>query len=154
MTRPAHRLSLISFAAAAALLGSAPALAQSEPAPDLESKAETQRANSKGEEKLANLLKGREAGEPQQCIRNLLNDPIRTIDRTAYVFGRGNTIYVQRTLNPDAISDQNGISATRFNTTQLCRNDVVTSFDRANGFFMGTVPLVDFVPYTLVKSGK
>jgi len=150
MTRPAHRFSLISLAAV--LLVSAPVLAQSDPAPlEAEGEAEAPAAATKGEQELAKLLKGRVAGEPMQCIRNLPNEQMRTIDGTAYVFGRGDTIYVQRTLNPEAISQRNALAANRFSGTQLCRMDVLTTFDRVIGFFTGSVSMDDFIPYTRTR---
>ena len=148
MTRPAHRFSLISLAAV--LLVSAPVLAQSDSAP-LEAEAEAPAAATKGEQELAKLLKGRVAGEPMQCIRNLPNEQMRTIDGTAYVFGRGDTIYVQRTLNPEAISQRNALAANRFSGTQLCRMDVLTTFDRVVRFFTGSVSMDDFIPYTRTR---
>src|SRR3546814_10476956 len=60
---------------------------------------------TKGEQRLAKLLEGRVAGEPQSCITNYPTSRMEVIDKTAYVFGRGHTIYVQRTQHPETIDD-------------------------------------------------
>lgn len=83
--------------AAAALLFGQPALADT-------NEAEGEAVEmTEGEERLAKLLEGRVAGEPERCIRQLPTDRMVTIDGTAYVYGRGKTIYVQRTRQPDRI---------------------------------------------------
>ena len=103
-----------------------------------------------GEEKLAKLLEGREAGEPQRCIPQRGSDRMRVIDKTAIVYGSGNTIYVQRTSDPDRIDDGDVLVVRRFGSSQLCRLDNVTTVDRYNGFFSGFHIFEEFVPYTRV----
>ena len=143
---PALSRALAASAAGAVLLALAPAAtAQS----DVEAAAEA--PMTKGEQRLAKLLEGRVAGEPQRCIRTLPNIRMQTIDGTAYVYGSGDTIYVQRTRNPDSIDDTDALVINRFNTSELCRLDVMTTIDRFNGIFTGAVFFEDFVPYTRVK---
>lgn len=105
---------------------------------------------SEGEKELAELLEGRVAGEPQRCVRTHPDRGMRVIDKTAYVFGRGNTIYVQRTRHPQDIDDDE-ILVTRIWGSRLCRLDLVTTIDRFSGFYSGNIFLADFVPYTRVK---
>ncbi|WP_298307203.1 hypothetical protein [uncultured Erythrobacter sp.] len=126
--------------AALALLGAAPATAEDseEPAKEL----------TKGEEKLARLLEGRVAGEPQDCIRDFSNNRITTIDDTAYVYGRGRTIYVQRTRDPNHIDRDDILLVRRFGGTHLCHTDFITTVDRYSGFFSGGVQFDRFIPYT------
>lgn len=107
---------------------------------------------TRGEARLAKLIEGRVAGEPVRCIRTLPSQRMTTIDRTAYVYGSGNTIYVQRTRNPDQIDDNDALVTTRFNASELCRLDQMTTVDRVLGVFTGAVFFEDFVPYTRVKS--
>lgn len=107
---------------------------------------------TKGEARLAKLLEGRVAGEPLRCIRAFPSQRLQTIERTAYVYGSGTTIYVQRTRDPDQINDTDALVTNRFNGTQLCRFDVTTTIDRVNGFFTGAVFFEDFVPYTRTKA--
>ena len=114
---------------------------------------ETSAPATKGEQRLAKLLEGRVAGEPVQCIRSFRNLPMQTINGTAYVYGSGNTIWVQRTRNPQQIDDDDVLVINRRDASQLCRLDFTTTVDRYNGFFTGSVIMDDFVPYTRVKSG-
>ncbi len=130
--------------AAVALLANQPALAD-------EQEATETVEMTKGEERLAGLLEGRVAGEPQRCIRTRLNDQVTVIDKTAIVYGRGKTIYVQRTRNPNRIDDHDVLVTRRFNATQVCRLDIVKTVDRLNGFFTGAMFYEDFVPYTRVE---
>ena len=152
-----HRRALIGCVAAAiALAGSSSLSAQAAAAAqgDLEAEApedEAVPAMTKGEARLAKMLQGRVAGEPTSCIRSLANQRVQTIDGTAYVYGSGNTIWVQRTRNPNAIDGNDTLVTNRFSGTQLCRFDITTTIDRVNGFFTGAVFFEDFVPYTRVK---
>lgn len=127
----------------------APALAQESPGSDIETATE-EAPLTKGEERLAKLLEGRVAGEPVRCIRTFPNQRMQTIAKTAYVFGSGNTIYVQRTRHPEKISENDALVTQRFNASQMCKLDVMTTVDRVVGFFTGAVFFEDFVPYTRV----
>ncbi len=128
-----------------------PLAAQGSEAPDVT--AETA-APSEGEARLAKLLDGRVAGEPVRCIRTLPSQRMQTIERTAYVYGSGRTIYVQRTRNPEQISTNDALITNRVNGSQLCRLDQVTTVDRVLGFFTGAVFFEDFVPYTRSSAGE
>jgi hypothetical protein len=121
-------------------------------APDEDVTATVHPVATKGEARLAKLLEGRVAGEPVRCIRTLPSQRFQTIDRTAYVYGSGNTIYVQRTRDPEAIDDNDALVSRRFNASELCRLDVMTTIDPFLGFFTGAVFFEDFVPYTRVKT--
>ncbi|WP_324073674.1 MAG: hypothetical protein RSE14_11155 [Erythrobacter sp.] len=108
-------------------------------------------AQTKGEARLAKMLEGRVAGEPVRCIRDQRNVPMQTIDKTAYVYGRGNTIWVQRTANPDNIDSNDALVTIRFGASELCKLDQMNTVDRVLGFMTGVVFFEDFVPYTRVK---
>jgi len=138
------------FAVALSLAFALPAAAQTEAAPDVEANAEAV-PMTKGEKRLSKLLAGRVAGEPLRCIRTLPSQRMQTIDRTAYVYGSGNTIYLQRTRSPDQIDDNDALVINRFNPSQLCRIDIATTIDPVTGIFTGTVFFDDFVPYIRVK---
>lgn len=136
---------LIAGLAAALVAASAlPAQAQADAKP---ASAE----QTKGEARLAKLLEGRVAGEPVRCIRDQRNVPMQTIDKTAYVYGRGNTIWVQRTANPDNIDSNDALVTIRFGASELCKLDQMNTVDRVLGFMTGVVFFEDFVPYTRVK---
>ncbi|MEY4837597.1 MAG: hypothetical protein RLZZ475_1456 [Pseudomonadota bacterium] len=143
------------LAAAVALAFALPAMAQDQGEPDVETKTEAEAAPmTKGEKRLAKLLEGRVAGEPVRCIRTFPNQPMQTIEKTAYVYGRGDTIYVQRTRNPGDIDEGDALVTQRFSASELCKLDQMTTVDRVLGFFTGAVFFEDFVPYTRVKDDK
>ncbi len=139
--------------AAAALVGASGVLAQSDTSakPDLEAGAAA-KPMTKGEKRLAKLLEGREAGKPVSCIHTTPRQRVETIEGAAYVYGQGNTIWVQRTTAPEQIDDTDALIVNRFSGSELCRFDITTTVDRFNGFFTGAVFFEDFVPYTRVKS--
>jgi len=143
------------LAAGAALSFAAPIAASAQDNPPAQSaEEEGAKPMTKGEKRLARMLEGRVAGEPVNCIRVVPNQRMVTIDKTAYVYGRGSTIYVQRTANPEDIDDNDVLVSRRFNATELCRQDVMTTADRILGFFTGAVFFEDFVPYTRVEDGE
>jgi len=134
------------YAASLALLA-APTLAQ-----DGERADEEQAEQTKGEKELAKLLEGRVAGEPTSCIQTPPNDRVRVIDDTAIVYGRGKTIYVNRTSRPSDIDDRDTMVIRRFSGSQLCKTDTVTTIDRGSQMFSGVIFLSEFVPYTRVET--
>ena len=145
MTRLFRSLSL---AACAVALTAGPAIAHDGEGDD------TKPEMTKGEKKLAKLLEGRVAGEPVSCIRNYPTQNLQVIDKTAYVYGRGRTIYVQRTKHPEYIDDDDVLVLKTSNGSQICRPENLTTIDRHSGFFTGAVFLDDFIPYTKVEDDK
>jgi hypothetical protein len=102
-----------------------------------------------GDQELAKLLEGRVAGEPRSCINTFTNSNSRVIDGTAVVYGRGRTIWVNRTAHPDDLDDWDAMLVRQFGS-QLCRQDIITTFDTTTGMYTGNVFLTEFVPYTRV----
>ena len=129
------------LAASLALAVTLPATAQSDVETSVEAAPET-----KGEKRLAKLLEGRVPGEPMRCIRTLPNQRMQTIDGTAYVYGSGNTIYVQRTRDPESIDDNDALVTRRFNSTELCRLDVMTTIDRLAAWLLASRPRASWSP--------
>lgn len=107
---------------------------------------------TEGEVELAEMLEGRVAGEPQNCIRMFGSRSFSRIDDTALVYKDGDTIWVNYTRNPDSIDDDDIFVIDKFNATRLCRTDQITLRDRFGGFFSGVLFLDDFVPYTKVDA--
>ncbi|QDM40865.1 MULTISPECIES: hypothetical protein [Bacteria] len=99
--------------------------------------------------KLAKLLEGRVAGEPRSCINTRVNQNSEVIDGTAVVYGRGRTIWVNVPENAQDLDDNDALLIRQFGP-QLCRQDIVTTFNPFGGFYTGNVFLGDFVPYTRV----
>ena len=107
---------------------------------------------TRGEEKLAKLLDGRVAGEPQSCIRTLGSRNLSQIDGTALTYRDGDTVWVNYTRNPDSIDDRDIMVIDRFSGSSLCRTDQVKLVDRVNGFLSGILLLDQFVPYKTVDT--
>ncbi len=101
-----------------------------------------------GDQQLAKLLEGRVAGESRSCINTFTNRDSRVIDGTAVVYGRGRTIWVNVPANADDLDDRDAMLIRLHGGSQLCRQDIVTTFDTSSGMFTGTVFLREFVPYT------
>lgn len=129
------------LAAMAALSAMVPAAAAEADTPD---------APTKGEEQLARMLEGRVAGDPVRCIPSRRQQRVQMIDGTAYIFGHGSTLYVQRTTRPQDIHRRNALINQRFSGGELCRMDVISTVDPIAGFFTGGVLLEDFIPYTRI----
>ncbi|MEE4451312.1 hypothetical protein [Novosphingobium resinovorum] len=107
-----------------------------------------------GEQQLAKLLDGREAGKPVSCIPYSQTQNTTVIDKTAIVYRVGSTLYVNRPTNADRLNDDD-VMVTKIYTSQLCRLDTVQLHDR-NASFMwnGFVGLQDFVPYKKVAAAN
>ncbi|GAA3788468.1 hypothetical protein GCM10022600_06130 [Qipengyuania pelagi] len=129
------RLSSLATAAAAITLVASPASAE----------------RKSGEEKLAEMIDGRVAGEPQSCINTFNSRPLTVIDDTAIVYRSGDTVYVNRTRAPQTLDNDDVLVIRKFGSgSRLCRLDQVSTRDRFNGFYTGNIFLTDFVPYRRV----
>ncbi len=116
--------------------------------------AKDQSAPSKGQAKLAKLLEGRVAGDPQRCVRTRPSENFNVIDGTALVVGQGRTIYVNVPRDPSALDDDDTLVIRRQNGSSLCRLDWVETRDRLGQFYNGNIMLNDFVPYTRTEAGS
>lgn len=107
-----------------------------------------------GEQQLAKMLDGREAGKPVSCIPYSPTQNMTVIDKTAIVYRVGSTLYVNRPTNADRLDD-NDVLVSKMYTSQVCRLDTVQLHDRnANFMWNGFVGLQDFVPYKKVASAN
>ena len=101
------------------------------------------------EQQLDKLLDGRVAGVPEHCISHFDTREMRVLDKTAIVYGWGNTIWVNVPRNAQDLDDDD-VLITRTFGSQLCDLDIVTTADRTAGFFNGSISLGKFVPYRRV----
>ncbi len=101
----------------------------------------------RGQVKLAELTKGRIAGEPVRCVSPHANQQFTIIDGTALYLKRGNTIYVNVPSYPETLDDDDVLLIEYRGTNQLCRNQPIKMLDRGSGFLRGFISLNDFVPY-------
>ncbi len=100
----------------------------------------------RNEARLAELLKGRTAGEPVSCIPQFVADRAEVIEGVAIVYGRGQTLYVARLSNP-RWPTWNDIVVTQRYGSMACHNDIMHTVDRMTGFMTGALFLRRFVPY-------
>lgn len=104
------------------------------------------RVQQRAEARLTQMLEGRVAGEPRSCIAAFDLGRLQILDRTAVVYDSGDTIWVSRPSDPDAL-DTRDIVVIERTGGQLCKTDLVRTVDRVNRFTTGVVFLGDFVPY-------
>lgn len=102
-----------------------------------------------GEAELAEMLEGRVAGEPVDCLSESQRDSIQIVESTAIVFRDGDTLWVNRPAAAQFLSRSDLPVFHQF-SSQLCRLDQVELRDRLGS---GTIPgprlaLGEFVPYT------
>lgn len=107
----------------------------------------------KGEAELAQLLEGRVAGEPENCINTFGNRNLTMIDHTAVTYRAGDTIWVARATNPESIDDNDILLIEKFGTSRLCTSDQIKTLDRTGGFLTGFIRLESFVPYRFPEDG-
>ena len=105
-----------------------------------------------GEARLAQLLDGRVAGPPVNCIQSRGIDSSEVIDKTAIVYRQGSTLYVNRPRGGADQLNNDDILVTRNYTGSLCSIDPVNLVDRVAHFQRGFVSLGEFVPYRKVKT--
>ncbi|MBA4751060.1 MAG: hypothetical protein H2055_02360 [Sphingopyxis sp.] len=103
------------------------------------------------EDRLAKLLEGRVAGEPQDCISLSTARSSQIIDKTAIVYKVGSTYWVNRPKGGAESLDDDDILVTRTTSSQLCSIDAVELRDRTSHMYAGFVSLGKFVPYKRVK---
>ena len=102
------------------------------------------------EAKLAKMLDGRVAGEPQDCIFLPSIRGTRVIDKTAIVYDAGRTLWVNRPRSGAETLDDDDVLLTRLHSSSLCSIDIVELRDRYGHFYNGFVGLGEFVPYKRV----
>ncbi|MDE2405761.1 MAG: hypothetical protein KGM17_13925 [Sphingomonadales bacterium] len=104
-----------------------------------------------GEQELAKLLEGRQAGKPTDCISLTSARDSTVIDKTAIVYRDGSTLWVNRPSNASALNSDD-ILVTKTSLSQLCRLDTVQLHDRSSHMWSGFVGLEQFVPYRKVAA--
>lgn len=101
------------------------------------------------QQELAKLLEGREPGKPTNCLSSSDTREMRVLDKTALVYGWGNTIWVNVPKNAEDLDDDD-VMVTRTHGGQLCSLDIVHTMDRTSHMTTGFINLGEFVPYRRV----
>lgn len=110
--------------------------------------AASAKAASSGEAELAEMLEGRVAGSPVDCIPDHGSDGVRIVDGTAMVFRRGSTIYVNRLAGADFLDNWDLPVFYKWGGSKLCKLDRVELRHRNSHIPGQTLHLAEFVPYT------
>jgi hypothetical protein len=105
------------------------------------------RTGPTGEEKLARMLEGRVAGQPQRCIADYHGRDVQVLDRVGVVYKDGDTVWVARVDDPESLRDRDILIVDRLSGASLCRDDLKRTVDRTEGFLKSVVFFDDFVPY-------
>lgn len=100
----------------------------------------------KNQARLAKMLEGRTAGEPQTCIPGYAANRLEIIEGVALVYNGGDTLYVAKPSQPEQLRSDDVLVIERY-SGQLCNTDVVRTVDRSGGFLTGVLFLEKFVPY-------
>lgn len=98
------------------------------------------------QQRLEKLIAGRVAGEPVSCIPGWETRDMQVLEKTALVYGSGDTIWVNVPRNVRDLDDDD-ILVTHTNGSQLCDLDIVRTVDRTGHFQTGFLSLGQFVPY-------
>lgn len=98
------------------------------------------------QQELAKLLEGREPGKATHCLSISATREMRVLNKTAIVYGWGNTIWVNVPKNPDDLDDDD-IMITKIHGSQLCSLDIMHTVDRTSHMTSGFINLGEFVPY-------
>ena len=125
------------FAAGAAMVLTAPAMAQSR--------------EERAEQAFQELVEGRTAGEPQPCVSAFNSNRLRLEEGVGIVYEQGDTLWVARAQRPEAL-DRWDLPIIERRGSRLCSIDVTRTIDRSSGMFSGVLFLDDFVPYTKNES--
>lgn len=103
------------------------------------------------EQRLAQAIEGRVAGEPVNCVNLRAVRSTQIINGTAIVYDAGNVVYVNRPRSgAESLSDWD-TQIVRPWGSQLCSIDTIRMVDRGSGMFKSTVFLGEFVPYRRVR---
>lgn len=104
--------------------------------------------SASGEAELADLLKGRVAGEPVDCILDRGGSSLQIVDGTAFVFRRGPTLYVNRPEGARLLDHWDLPVIEKWGGSKLCKLDRVELRDRGSQIGGPALFLARFVPYT------
>jgi len=115
--------------------------------------ASSSSTEARGETRLTQILDGRTAGPPVDCIDLHNIDSTEVVDGTAIVYHDGNRLYVNRPTMGRESLDSDDILLTRTWSPELCSIDTVRLIDRGSRFERGFVGLGQFVPYVKPKRG-
>ena len=114
--------------------------------------ADQARYEAKNEAKLQQLLAGKVAGKPQDCLTTFRSQDMIRIDDDTVLFRDGGRRLYRNEINGSC----NGLGSPNYafvttsfgSSGRLCRGDIARMVDTGSGSLVGSCVLGDFVPYT------
>ena len=106
---------------------------------------------AEAEAKLQELLAGKTAGQPQDCLPHWRSDRLVVIDDNTIAFESGNTVYrneLQGGCNQLGSGFYTLVTKTR-SSVGLCRGEIAEVVDTRTGMTVGSCIIGDFVPYAM-----
>jgi len=106
--------------------------------------------SAEAEAKLGNLLAGKTAGAPVNCLPSWKSGDMVVIDDNTVLFRDNPRRYYRNDFRGGTCSRLGSGSyamVTRTTSTSLCSGDIAQIVDVSNGFTVGSCVLGDFVPY-------
>ena len=100
--------------------------------------------------KYLQLIEGRVAGAPLNCLPSWNADDMRVIDDQTLVFGeRSNRLYVANLQSPcDNVGQPGYALVTRTPGSGMCSGDIATVVQTSSGINAGSCVIGTFTPYT------
>lgn len=108
-----------------------------------------QARSTEAQAKLQQLLAGRVAGQPIQCLPRWSTDRMVTIDDSTIAFEDGGTVYVNN-LRGECANLASGFYTLVTRSSGgggLCRSEIAHVVDITTGHTVGSCSLGEFVPY-------
>ncbi|HET9811048.1 MAG TPA: hypothetical protein VFP53_05050 [Sphingomicrobium sp.] len=107
----------------------------------------------RGQARLAEMLRGKVAGEPQKCIPQRLSSYFDIIDPTTIAVRDGSRIYVNHVQGACSglHMGNHALVVKTFGFGGPCRGDTARVTDLSSGNVMGSCLLGDFVPYNPIR---
>lgn len=106
-------------------------------------------ADPRAQARLAQMLDGKVAGQPQSCLPSYRADNMTVIDDRTIVFRDSpSRVWVMHPQNEcNLLSAGPYALVTRTSTAQLCRGEIGQVVDTMSGTTVGSCVMGDFVPY-------
>jgi hypothetical protein len=105
--------------------------------------------SAEAEARLQQLLAGKVAGQPTDCLPHWRTDKMVIIDDDTIVFDDGSTVY-RNEIQGECSRISSGfytLVTTSSGGTGLCRGDIARVMDTRTGISVGSCVIGDFVPY-------
>ena len=105
-------------------------------------------SDAAGEARLAQLLAGKVAGAPINCLPDHRASDLEVIDRDTFLYRDGSTYYRQDTAGACYPGTSSGYAlvTTSFGG-QLCAGEIARTVDTTSGMTYSSCTLTPFVPY-------